>query len=74
MAYKHIGEELRHLFNRCLKEGNFPPVWRGAQLVLLRKEIKPADTPAIGQSVCWTRRPSYWRGSWRADSSGILKR
>jgi len=52
LALKHIGQETRNLFNRCLQEGVFPPAWRRAKLVLLRKENKPADTPAGYRPIC----------------------
>jgi len=52
LATKYIGEGLRHLFSRCLREGVFPPVWRRAKLVLLRKENKPANTPAGYRPIC----------------------
>jgi len=51
-AMRPIGEEMRHLFTRCLKEGSFPSVWRRAKLVLLRKENKPADTPSGYRPIC----------------------
>lgn len=43
---------LRQLFNSCLRRGIFPPVWRRANLVLLRKEGKDAGSPS-------TYRPIY---------------
>jgi len=52
LATKFIGAGMRHLFNRCLKDGVFPPVWRRAKLVFLRKENKPADTPAGYRPIC----------------------
>jgi len=32
LALKHIREDMRHLFTRCLKEGSFPSMWRRAKL------------------------------------------
>jgi len=45
LAFKVLGTRMRHLFNRCLKEGIFSPVWREAELILLRKESKPGYRP-----------------------------
>jgi len=56
LALNYIGDDMRHLFTRCLKEGSFTSVWRRAKLVLLRKENKPANIPS--GYVCWTRRPN----------------
>jgi len=52
LASRHIGGKLRHLFSRCLREGAFPPVWRRAKLVLLRKGNKPANTPSGYRPIC----------------------
>jgi len=52
LAMKYANGATRHLFNRCLKEGCFPPVWRRAKLVLLRKENKPADVPSGYRPIC----------------------
>jgi len=52
LALKNVGDETRHLFNRCLRDGVFPPVWRRAKLVLLRKESKPANTPSGYRPIC----------------------
>jgi len=52
LATRFVGGAMRHLFNRCLREGEFPPVWRRAKLVLLRKENRPADTPSGYRPIC----------------------
>jgi hypothetical protein len=36
----------RHLFNRCMREGVYPRIWRTARLVLLRKKGRPLDSPS----------------------------
>jgi len=52
LASRYVGASLRHLFSRCLREGSFPPVWRRAKLVLLRKENRPADVPSGYRPIC----------------------
>jgi len=52
LATRHIGEHMRHLFTRFLKEGVFPPVWRRAKLVLLCKENKSANIPSGYRPIC----------------------
>lgn len=37
---------LQHLVEYCSKEGEIPPSWRGARLVLIPKEGKDQKTPA----------------------------
>jgi hypothetical protein len=39
-----MSSRLRHLFNRCMREGAYPRKWRTARLVLLRKEGRPLDS------------------------------
>jgi len=86
-AMRHIGDEMRHLFTRCLKEGSFPSVWRRAKLVLLRKENKPADTPSGYRPICldlsgrggqtsrksnsWPTRPALGRGRTRPARAAV---
>jgi hypothetical protein len=41
-----MAPRLRHLFNRCMREGAYPRKWRIARLVLLRKEGRPPDSPS----------------------------
>jgi len=52
LALKLVGDRIRRLFDGCLREGIFPPVWRRAKLVLLRKGSKPADVPAGYRPIC----------------------
>jgi len=52
LTFKVVSKKMRHIFNRCLREGVFPPIWRKAKLVLLRKESKPAGTPAGYRPIC----------------------
>jgi hypothetical protein len=47
-----MAPRLRHLFTRCLKEGVYPPIWRTARLVLLRKEGRPIDSPSAYRPIC----------------------
>jgi hypothetical protein len=52
-----MAPRMRHLFNRCLREGAYPWSWRVARLVLLKKEGRPPDSPS--GYVSWTRRAKY---------------
>lgn len=51
-AHKALGPRLRRLFDACLSRGEFPPQWRCARLVLLRKEGRPADQPSAYRPIC----------------------
>jgi len=72
LAFRLVGNRLRRLFSECLREGKFPPVWRRAKLVLLRKGSKPADVPAdmptgrgdqaARKSNSWPTRPASGAG------------
>ncbi|KMQ86989.1 reverse transcriptase, partial [Lasius niger] len=46
LALGVLGDRLRRLFTACLKSGRFPPIWKEAGLVLLRKEGRPAESPS----------------------------
>lgn len=45
-------ERIRQLFNSCLKKGVFPPAWRRAKLVLLRKEGRDVGSPSAYRPIC----------------------
>jgi hypothetical protein len=47
-----MAPHLRHLFNRCMREGAYPRSWRVARLVLLRKEGRPPDSPSGYRPIC----------------------
>jgi hypothetical protein len=47
-----MAPRLRHLFNRCMREGAYPRSWRVARLVLLRKEGRPPDSPSGYRPIC----------------------
>jgi len=51
LAFKELGGYMRHLYNRCLREGRFPAEWK-ANLVLIPKGGKPADQPSAYRSIC----------------------
>ncbi|XP_067216910.1 uncharacterized protein [Linepithema humile] len=42
----------RRLFNNCLRSDAFPFLWKEANLVLLRKEGKPAEQPSAYRPIC----------------------
>jgi len=52
LAYKELAGYLRHLYNRCLKEGCFPSEWKMANLVLIPKGGKPGDSPSSYRPIC----------------------
>ena len=47
-----LGEELRELFNKCLREGTVPGCWKVSKLVLLPKPGKDRDSPAAYRPIC----------------------
>lgn len=50
LAAPHIGYCLMACYNRCLREGIFPQIWKMARLVLLKKPGRP-------NGVAWSYRP-----------------
>lgn len=52
IPYEVLGGPLRHVFERCLREGVFPGVWKKARLVLLPKEKKEAGDPSSYRLLC----------------------
>jgi len=52
LAFKELAGYMRHFFNRCLKEGCFPPEWKRANLVLISKGGKPGDLPSSYRPIC----------------------
>ncbi|KAA5621363.1 reverse transcriptase family protein, partial [Pseudomonas aeruginosa] len=46
LAFGALGDRLVRLFEACLESGRFPKQWKTGRLVLLRKEGRPADSPA----------------------------
>jgi hypothetical protein len=47
-----MAPRLRHLFNRYMREGVYPRIWRIMRLVLLRKEGRPLDSPSGYRPIC----------------------
>lgn len=52
LASGELGNHLRQLFNDCLKNGYFSPIWKEAKIVLLPKVGKTADFPSVYRSIC----------------------
>ncbi|XP_067211680.1 uncharacterized protein [Linepithema humile] len=52
LAFGVVGARLRRLYNACLRTGTFPSLWKKANLVLLRKEGKPAEQPSAYRPIC----------------------
>lgn len=52
LAAATAGEAFLQVFNRELEAGNFPTIWKKAQLALLLKPGKPADDPASYRPLC----------------------
>ncbi|KAA5666264.1 reverse transcriptase family protein, partial [Pseudomonas aeruginosa] len=46
LAFEALGDRLGGLFEACLESGRFPSKWKTGRLVLLRKDGRPADSPA----------------------------
>jgi len=51
-VHKVRPDMLRHMYNRCLKEGVFPPRWKEARVVLLRKGDRPEGVPSSYRPLC----------------------
>lgn len=45
-------EVLLQVFNKCLKQGTFPSLWKLSRLVLLRKGDKPLENPSSYRPIC----------------------
>lgn len=43
---------LANVYNKCIREGHFPVVWKKARLVLLRKGDKPLQDPSSYRPLC----------------------
>ncbi|XP_025163576.1 uncharacterized protein LOC112590638 [Harpegnathos saltator] len=52
LASGYLGGRFARIFSRALRERRFPPVWGRANVVLLRKEGKPEDTPSAYRPIC----------------------
>lgn len=52
LAMSALGDQLRRLFTACLETGRFPPEWRTARLVLLKKEGRPEESPSAYCPIC----------------------
>lgn len=52
LASQKLAEHIRQIFNSCLKREIFPPIWRKAKLVLLRKDGKDASLPSTYRPIC----------------------
>jgi len=51
-ALDFLGARLGHIFNKCLRRGQFPQQWKKAKLVLLPKAGREAGTPAAYRPIC----------------------
>ncbi|XP_070530033.1 uncharacterized protein [Cardiocondyla obscurior] len=52
LALPLIGDKLKHLLDRCLKEQAFPQQWKCARLVLLKKKGKEDNAPSSFRPIC----------------------
>ncbi|XP_070512918.1 uncharacterized protein [Cardiocondyla obscurior] len=52
VALEYFGENMRHLFNHCLKKGVFPHRWKKAKLILLPKKDKDPSLPSSFRPIC----------------------
>jgi len=51
-ALDFLGARLKHIFNKCLRQGQFPQQWKKAKLVLLPKASREAGTPSAYRPIC----------------------
>lgn len=51
LALEVLSVELRHIFNECLREGCFPPVWKEASLVLIPRPGRDAESPSAYRPI-----------------------
>lgn len=47
-----MGSSIRAMYDRCLREGRFPAIWKRANLVLLHKDGKPEDSSGAYRPIC----------------------
>lgn len=47
-----LGDNVRQLFDSCFYYGIFPTTWKEANLVHLKKEGRPADSPSAYRPIC----------------------
>jgi len=56
LIVKHVAtqrpELFRDVYNRCLRDGVFPAVWKRAKLILLRMGNKPPDQASSYRPIC----------------------
>jgi hypothetical protein len=52
LAHSRCAVEMLQMYNQCLKEGKFPPSWKEARLVLLKKPGKPEGEPTSYRPLC----------------------
>ncbi|XP_070530002.1 uncharacterized protein [Cardiocondyla obscurior] len=52
LAAQELGGLLREMFSACLRRGVFPPSWKEAKLILLRKEGKDEKSPSAYRPIC----------------------
>ncbi|KAE9534048.1 hypothetical protein AGLY_008784 [Aphis glycines] len=62
-VHKARPDMLRHMYNRCLKEGVFPPRWKEARVVLLRKGDRPEGS-VVG--------PLLWNAAYNSVLTTVL--
>lgn len=52
LALSVLGDRLRQLFTNCLRLGKFPPQWKIAKMVLLKKEGRADSDPSAYRPIC----------------------
>ncbi|XP_011147562.2 uncharacterized protein LOC105188039 [Harpegnathos saltator] len=52
LASGFMNQRFADLFSQALRKGRLPPVWGRANVVLLRKEGKPEDSPSAYRPIC----------------------
>lgn len=51
LAAEVLGDRFRQMLDVCLQSGQFPSLWKEGRLVLLKKEGRPADSPAAYRPI-----------------------
>ncbi|KMQ85513.1 reverse transcriptase [Lasius niger] len=52
LALGVLGGRLRRLFTICLRSGRFPRIWKEAEMVLLHKKERPAESSSPYRPIC----------------------
>ncbi|KAE9526697.1 hypothetical protein AGLY_013345, partial [Aphis glycines] len=71
-VHKVRPDMLRHMYNRCLKEGVFPPRWKEARVVLIRKGDRPEGVPSSYRPLWSVVGPLLWNAAYNSVLTTVL--